>query len=185
MKSEGRHKCRFCLTSGQGEGCLSEESQKEDALKITNVRPWIVRYPMDQNPGTGDVRVPSQRTLVFVQVDTDEGITGWGEITTYPGVVANQSIAAYLREMGKLIVGDDPEQIEMIWHKIFREFTYVGTRGATTAAISGIDIALWDIRGKALSVTIYKLLSGKVRDRVALYCHPYWSGTFEGITQAS
>ena len=45
-------------------------------MKITNVRPWIVKIPIDQNPGAGTVRVPSERILVFVQVDTDEGITG-------------------------------------------------------------------------------------------------------------
>ena len=106
-------------------------------------------------------------------MDTDEGITGWGEVTTYPGPVANRAVAAYIDEIGEWLRGEDPSHIEAIWHKIFRAMTYVGTRGATTAAISAIDIALWDIRGKVLGQPIYKLLGGPVRDRIALYCHPY------------
>ena len=108
---------------------------------------------------------------VFVQVDTDEGLTGWGEITTYPGLVANRAVAAMLREVREVLIGLDPSRIEAIWHKLFRLFTYMGTRGATTAMISGIDIALWDIRGQALGLPIYDLLGGPVRETVPLYVH--------------
>ena len=142
-------------------------------MKITNVRSWIVKIPWDKNPGAGTVRVPGRHAFIFVQVDTDAGITGWGEITTYPGPVANRAVAAYVDEIGQWLRGEDPERIEAIWHKMFRGLTYVGTRGATTAAISGIDIALWDIRGKALGLPVYRLLGGAVRDKIALYCHPF------------
>jgi galactonate dehydratase len=142
-------------------------------MKITNVRSWLVKIPWDDNPGGEAVRAPGQRGLVFVQVDTDEGITGWGEITTYPGLVGNPAMAAFVNQVGTLIVGDDPANIEAIWHKIFRNLTYVGSRGASSAAISAIDIALWDIRGKVLGQPIYQLLGGPVRDRIALYCHPH------------
>ncbi len=141
-------------------------------MKITNIRSWVVRLDWDDNPGASLMRSPTKRSFVFVEVNTDEGITGWGEITTYPGPVANRAIAAYVNEIGDWLEGEDPEKIEWIWAKIFRGMTYVGTRGATTAAISGIDIALWDIRGKKLGVPIYKLLGGEVRDRIALYTHP-------------
>ncbi|MDA0677378.1 MAG: mandelate racemase/muconate lactonizing enzyme family protein, partial [Chloroflexi bacterium] len=67
-------------------------------MKITNIRSWIVRMDWDQNPGADHVRQPSKRSFVFVEVNTDEGITGWGEITTYPGPVANRAIAAYINE---------------------------------------------------------------------------------------
>lgn len=141
-------------------------------MKITNIRSWVVRLDWDDNPGAGEVRKPTKRSFVFVEVNTDEGITGWGEITTYPGPVANRAISAFVNEIGDWLKGEDPEKIEWIWAKIFRGMTYVGTRGATTAAISGIDIALWDIRGKVLGKPIYKLLGGEVRDRIALYTHP-------------
>jgi galactonate dehydratase len=154
-------------------------------VKITNVRSWIVKVPWDNNPGTGEVRVPGRRGLVFVQVDTDEGVTGWGEITTYPGPVANRAVAAYVNEVGAWLRGEDPSKIEALWHKIFRGLTYVGTRGATTATISGIDIALWDIRGKVLGQPIYELLGGPVRDRIPMYCHPYGATSPEGVVAAA
>ncbi|MDP7484728.1 MAG: mandelate racemase/muconate lactonizing enzyme family protein [Dehalococcoidia bacterium] len=152
-------------------------------MKITNARSWVVKTPWDNNPGGTEVRAGTNRTFVFIQVDTDEGITGWGEITTYPGPVANGAIAAFVNQIGSWLIGENPEDIERIWNKIFRGMTYVGTRGATSAAISGIDIALWDIRGKALNQPIYKLLGGAVRDKVALYTHPPSAKTPDEIVQ--
>ena len=153
-------------------------------MKITNARSWVVKAPWDNNPGTDEVRDATNRTFVFIQVDTDEGITGWGEITTYPGAVANGAVAAFVNQIGKWLIGENPEDIERIWAKIFRCMTYVGTRGATTAAISGIDIALWDIRGKVLNQPVYKLLGGAVRDKIALYCHPPEPKSPEHITES-
>lgn len=154
-------------------------------MKITNVRSWRVKIPWDNNPGTDDIRDPGERGFLFVQIETDEGITGWGEVTTYPGVIANRAVSAYIDAIGTLLIGDNPANIEAIWNKVFRELTYVGTRGATTAAVSGIDIALWDIRGKVLGLPIYELLGGAVRDRIALYCHPYNPTSPEAIVTAT
>ena len=75
-------------------------------------------------------------------------------------------------QVSEFLEGESTNHFERLWQKIFRSFTYVGTRGATTALISGIDIALWDIRGKELGLPIYELLGGPVRDRIALYTHP-------------
>ena len=137
-------------------------------MKITHVRPWIVSGPPTE-PQTGPAGHLQQ--YLFVQVDTDEGLTGWGEITTYPGLVANRAVAAMIREVREVLVGLDPARIEALWQKVFRLFTYMGTRGATTAIVSGIDIALWDIRGQALGRPIYDLLGGPVRETVPLYVH--------------
>jgi len=143
-------------------------------MKISKITPWIFRYQADNTQAGARRRTTSERNLVFVQVDTDEGVTGWGEVTTYPGRSANRAICAFIRELNDLLRGDDPARIEATWHKVFRSHTYMGTRGATSAAISAIDIALWDIRGKALGLPIYELLGGAVRDRIPLYTHfPY------------
>src|SRR5215472_15805041 len=121
-------------------------------MKITRIRPWHVSGP----PPVADTSAPPL-SYVFVQVDTDEGLTGWGEITTYPGTIANRTIVAALRELDGFLCGQDPTAIESIWHTLLSGFTYVGTRGATTAMISRIDIALWDIKAQSLDVLIYEL----------------------------
>ncbi len=147
-------------------------------MKITDVRPWIVTGP-PTDAASGPAAHLQQ--YLFIQVDTDEGLTGWGEVTTYPGLVANRAVAAMVREVRPVLVGEDPSRIEAIWHKLFRLFTYMGTRGATTATISGIDIALWDIRGQALGLPIYELLGGLVRDTIPLYVHFAPDPTPEGM----
>ena len=149
-------------------------------MKITDIRPWIVSGPPTE-AASGPAGHLQQ--YIFVQVDTDEGLTGWGEITTYPGLVANRAIAAMIREVREVLVGADPARIEAIWHQLFRLFTYMGTRGATTAIISGIDIALWDIRGQALGQPICDLLGGRVRETVPLYVHFASATTPEEMAQ--
>ncbi len=142
-------------------------------MKITSLNPWLVKVD-----GTfwGE--------YFFVEVQTDEGITGWGEITTTT-LIANRAVAGIIDQLNDLLVGEDPTQIERIWNKVFRSFTYMGSRGATTHVVSGIDIALWDIRGKQLGLPVYELLGGKVREDVLLYTHPDQSKweTDEGIEQ--
>jgi galactonate dehydratase len=129
-------------------------------MKITSVRPWLIKSGASY---WGE--------FLFVEVSTDEGITGWGEITTTTKI-ANRALTAMLRQIDKMMVGEDPAQIERLWHKLFRSFTYMGSRGAAVECLSAIDIALWDIRGKALGKPIYELLGGPVRDEIALYTHP-------------
>src|SRR3982750_4048000 len=105
-------------------------------MKITHVRPWIVTGPPEESGTKEPGGAPRVATYVFVQVETDEGLTGWGEITTYPGTIANRTIAAAPRELDGLLQGDDQTKIEALWHKVFRPYTYLGTRGAVTAMIS-------------------------------------------------
>ena len=152
-------------------------------MKITRVRPWIVSGPEEKVDGQEGERSSHMAKYVFVQVETDEGLTGWGEITTYPGTIANRTIAAALRELDGLVRGDDPTQVEALWHKIFRAYTYLGSRGAVTAMISGVDIACWDIKAQALGVPVYQLLGGKVRDSVPLYTHFQYDETVERMVE--
>jgi galactonate dehydratase len=129
-------------------------------MKITGVRPWLIK--------AGGMYWGE---YLFVEVTTDEGVDGWGEITTTTKI-ANRALCAVLRQMGTELVGEDPSHIERLWHKLFRGFTYIGSRGAAVECVSAIDIALWDIRGKILGKPIYELLGGPVRDEIALYTHP-------------
>jgi galactonate dehydratase len=129
-------------------------------MKITGVNPWLIR---------SDASYWGE--FLFIEVTTDEGISGWGEITTTTKI-ANRALCAMLRQISLQIAGEDATQIEKLWHKMFRSFTYMGSRGAACECVSAVDIALWDIRGKALGKPIYDLLGGKVRDDIALYTHP-------------
>jgi len=129
-------------------------------MKITSITPWIVAA---EGAFFGE--------YMFVEVRTDEGITGWGEVTTSTKF-ANRSVAGIIRQLEELLRGSDPTRIESIWNRCFRNFTYMGSRGAACLAISGVDIALWDILGKSLNRPIYELLGGKVRDEILLYTHP-------------
>ena len=141
-------------------------------MKITDLKSYLVKMKWDDRPGSVEPRNLIEREFVFVQIDTDEGITGWGEITNYPGNIGNRAMQKFTTEIKDFLVGRDPTRIEEIWARTFRLFTYTGTRGATTAAISGIDIALWDIFGKSVGLPIYKLLGGAVRESIPLYTHP-------------
>jgi galactonate dehydratase len=142
-------------------------------VKITAIVPWLVKS-----------KASYWGEFLFVEVKTDEGISGWGEITTTTKV-ANRAVAAILRQLNELLVGDDPTRIESLWHKTFRSFTYLGTRGATSHVVSGVDIALWDIVGKVRNVPVYELLGGPVRDDILIYTHPNQRkfATREGVVE--
>src|SRR6218665_1204980 len=140
-------------------------------MKITGVHPWL-----------GKASSSYWGEYLFVEVTTDEGVSGWGEITSTTKI-ANRALCAILRQISGQIAGEDPSQIERLWHKMFRSFTYMGSRGAACECVSAIDIALWDIRGKVLGLPVYELLGGAVRDEIALYTHPDQSKftTKEGV----
>lgn len=129
-------------------------------MKITGVRPWLVKASTSY---WGE--------YLFVEVTTDEGVSGWGEITSTTKI-ANRALASMLKQISVQITGEDPSKIERLWHKTFRSFTYMGSRGAACECVSAIDIALWDIRGKVLGLPVYELLGGAVRDEITLYTHP-------------
>ena len=129
-------------------------------MKIAAVIPWLVKV---EGTHWGE--------YLFVEVRTDEGLSGWGEITTTTKI-ANRAVAAILRQLNELLVGDDPTRIEKLWHKTFRSFTYMGSRGAASHVVSGIDIALWDIVGQSRGLPIFELLGGPVREDVLIYTHP-------------
>jgi L-alanine-DL-glutamate epimerase-like enolase superfamily enzyme len=113
------------------------------------------------------------RTWLFVRVDTDEGISGWGEATN-SGAGSNTLIKTAIDLITPDLVGEDPADIERLWHKMFRRFSYLGSRGLPTAMTAGIDIALWDIKGKATNRPIYDLLGGRFRNEVRLYANSWF-----------
>jgi len=120
-------------------------------LKITEIR-------------TAEVRVHGYQ--VHVRVYTDQGIVGQGETTD-----ASQGNVPLIRSFARLLVGQDPLNVEAAFERIRTSGVFAGAQaGQYVTALTGVEIALWDIAGKALGLPVYQLLGGRVRDRVRVYC---------------
>ncbi len=129
-------------------------------MKITSVKAVPAGVPF---------RPTVTRNFIFVKIETDEGITGWGEASSGP-----LAVATMIDEFGQLLVGKDPGEIEKHWQTLYH---YFHVRGGVVqmTAISGIEIALWDIKGQVLGAPVYELLGGKMRDRIWTYGR--WDGS--------
>lgn len=152
-------------------------------MKITDVEAIILRQPA-LNDGIAD---GSQDDLV-VKVHTDEGIVGVGEVDSAPEAVralvhrdSSHAIAGSLRD---LLLGEDPRDVERLWQKMYRGLIYIGRRGIALHALSGIDIALWDIKGKAEGKPVHELLGGAKRDKVRAYASRLMPDTPEETHEA-
>jgi len=109
------------------------------------------------------------RNWIFVKVVTDQpGLWGWGEATLE---WHTRSVVGAVQDLESLLIGEDPTRIEYLWQKMFRQHFWHGTGVVRGTAISGIDIALWDILGKVHGVPCHRLWGGPVRDYIRLYCH--------------
>lgn len=109
------------------------------------------------------------RNWIFVKVVTDQpGLYGWGEATLE---WHTRAVCGAVGDIESLLVGEDPTRVEYLWQMMHRQHFWHGNGIVRATAIAGIDIALWDIVGKILSVPCYKLWGGPVRDFVRLYCH--------------
>jgi len=138
-------------------------------MRITKVEAILLRPkgPIDTAIGDGS------QDGVLVRVHTDEGITGLGEIDSSPSV-AKAIIDAppshkICSGLAAILVGENPLEIGRLWQKMYKGSLYFGRRGAAIHAISGIEIALWDIAGKAAGKPIHALLGGARRSRIKAY----------------
>jgi galactonate dehydratase len=111
----------------------------------------------------------------FVEIRTDTGLTGFGECSNFPGN-GSLIVGDAVRRLREFVVGEDPADITRLWHRVFRKTAYLGPRGLPSAVVSGIDIALWDLNGKALGRPVYDLLGGKMRPAVPLYANGWFMG---------
>ena len=144
-------------------------------MKIVDVRSVILRQPTVEMIGDG-----SQDTIVIL-IDTDEGITGIGEVDSAPDVVKSiiNMPASHMACMGlkELLIGEDPLDVERLWRKMYSKSIYYGRRSAAIHAMSGIGLALWDIIGKKLGIPVGKALGGTYRNRIQAYCSVLMPGT--------
>lgn len=128
-------------------------------MKIVSVEPIPVAYP---EPNDYD----ATRYLCLVKVTTDEGVVGWGEsITQFPE--ANPAVAAIINGMAEVVIGRDPVHTEALWRAMKQRAWWYGYGGGIASyAVAAIDMALWDIKGKALGASVLELLGGPVHDRL-------------------
>ena len=124
-------------------------------MKITAIQTYICHARM--------------RNWVFVKIVTDQpGLYGWGEATLE---WHTQAVVGAIKDMESLLVGEDPRRIEYLWQMMYRQHFWHGNGVVRSTAMSGIDIALWDIAGKIHGVPCHELWGGRVRDYIRLYCH--------------
>jgi D-galactarolactone cycloisomerase len=132
-------------------------------MKITNVRAHVLEAQLSQ-PFAYARAWYSTRTAMLVEIETDQGLTGWGEC--YGPARIN---AAVVENMRPLLLGQDPLRSEFLWHEIYARFRDHGQKGVIIQGLSGIDIALWDLKGKFFGQPIHRLMGGPVRTQVNAY----------------
>lgn len=128
-------------------------------LRITDLKTFLVDAGNDEN-------------YVYVKIYTNQGIVGLGE-----GTLSGKglTVATAIGELKRYLVGKDPTEIERHWQHIFRGPRYRGGP-VLMSALSAVEIALWDILGQAVGLPIWRLLGGRARDKVRLYCHEGYLG---------
>src|SRR5215472_8659914 len=131
-------------------------------MKITSINSGIVALPNDE-PLAGFSENPNApNPIITLRIRTDDGIEGLG--VTYFGGALSQALRCAVNDLGALTVGEDPLRVESIAAKLRAAAGGSGPAGVFTMALSAIDVALWDIKGKALGLPLWKLLGGG-RDR--------------------
>ena len=128
-------------------------------MKITNTKTFLVEG--------------LKYNWTLFKIETDSGIHGWGEATNWPG---SPLIEAACKHVGDFIIGQDARRLDYLWTKVYRDMNWLGQAGPLLSAISAMDIALWDIKGKAAGMPVYDLLGGLYRKKVQLYANYWFTG---------
>ena len=146
-------------------------------MKITKVEAIYLRQPEVK------WQCDSGQDALIIRVETDAGITGIGEVDSNPmavkGAIDGPFSHTTATGLAQVVIGEDPFETERLWHKMYRANIYGGRRGVGLHAISGIDIALWDIKGKALGLPVWKLLGGGFHKKMRCYASSLFGPTPE------
>ena len=150
-------------------------------MKITDVQGLYLRLPEIE------ARTDSSQDALLVRVATDAGITGWGEVDACP-LVAKAIIDAPLSHtlvsgLRHLLVGQDPLDTDRLWGRMYEGTLYYGREGAVIQAMAGVDLALWDIKGKARGEPVYRLLGGGYRTSLRVYSSNMFQETPEATAE--
>lgn len=132
-------------------------------MKITDVRTHVLSAALSQ-PFAYSRAWYDTRTAMLVEIETDDGLTGWGECYGPAAMTA-----AVVRSVAPWLIGEDPLRTDFLWQMIYARLRDHGQKGVVIEGLSGIDIALWDIKGKHFGVPVYQLLGGPLRNEVQAY----------------
>jgi L-alanine-DL-glutamate epimerase-like enolase superfamily enzyme len=159
-------------------------------MRITSVQAWWVQIPIEeQRQHVSDFGRLRTFDAAILRIETEDGLIGWGEGKNAAGSAGAYGALVHLlnHEVGPKLIGRDASQITQIWEDLYNGSRAVAAaarghpmpelsrRGLTLAAISAVDIALWDIRGKALGQPIWALLGGRKADRLPAYASGGWA----------
>jgi L-rhamnonate dehydratase len=151
-------------------------------MKITDVEAIILRQP-----AVDDAIADGSQDDLIVLIHTDSGITGIGEVDSSPEIVkaAIEAPNSHSNSIGlrHVLLGQDPLDIDGLWQRMYRASVYFGRRGVAIHAMSGIDLALWDIKGKLENKPVCELLGTKRRDRVTAYASTLMPQTEAEVTR--
>ena len=139
-------------------------------MRISDIRATTVTVPLKAPLRHANGCHWGRFVRTIVEVETDEGITGWGECYG-PAAVAKTFVETQYKAR---VIGRDPFDVEAIWEDLYNRIKDYGTTGMAISAISGIDIALWDIMGRAVNKPVHKLIGGAYRSEVI----PYATGLY-------
>ena len=136
-------------------------------MKITRVSSHVLQYDLPEELGYSQ-QYYAKRTAHLVEIETDEGITGWGEcFGPGPIAIANKGIVEGVIQ--PMVLGADPLDRDVLWHKVYNLLRDHGQKGMPLQSLSGVDIALWDIAGKVAGLPLHKLIGGAHRSEVPVY----------------
>jgi len=128
-------------------------------MKIKSVAAFALQYPEPHDHN-------NLRCITLARVETDDGIVGWGEcISQFPPLALAAKVIIE-RGYGPQLVGENPLEVERLWNKMLSQFWWYGPQGIAAYGVSAIDIALWDIKGKALGLPVCQLIGSKLQNRV-------------------
>ena len=136
-------------------------------MKISRITSHVLGYDLPEPLGYSQ-QYYTKRTAHLVEVETDEGVTGWGECFGAGNIaLANKGIVEQVIQ--PMVLGMDPLDRDVIWHKVYNLMRDHGQKGMPLQSLSGVDIALWDIAGKVAGLPLYKMIGGAHRDKIDVY----------------
>ena len=148
-------------------------------MKITDIKVHALQCPLTQ-PFAFSQGWVNRRSATLVEVLTDAGVSGWGEAFAQGLEPPQIAVAAIQSGLQPLLIGANPLDTEVLWHRMYHATRDYGRKGSVVAAISAIDIALWDIAGKVHGCPVYQLLGGAFRQRVQVYATGFYRISGQG-----